>query len=1031
LGSTDNPLQPGDRIGSYEVEATSNPVKYDTDGDGLSDYRESRFNRDREIKVATTPESAKAFREAERNNESDSFQHLSTLSVGSSPLLKHSDSDGIPDGVEAARGLAPSDPDTDQDGIPDDVEAQEDLYPRLHDFRPPKVRAELDTNGQRTRYRITLNARDPSGVGVGRIIKGGQQQDAYYYMGTEFVGNDQNLAFSVDRGFFGNIGAGLSGYINPSKVNIEIEDVHENSVQKEIKGPNNLGKVAEGFADASIPWVSEAGVAIFAPASGLADGISVLKNDLVAAVYLAGSPSEYDDAVIKAIRSFNQLKNIVVSSEKRNKALSTIVRHYGNRRSQLNPFDDGSKYQDAFAFGYSLGYASSYLIPIAAEEKAAQLAAKAPYIGGLIRSVGRVQSSIKGALAGSAMWTGGKIARRIPSVDFDVGNRIRDVDLSGRAKRVVGQTADAFDDTPLPEMRRVSRLFERNGDSDLKEWLTTDLDSTNRLEDGLTYLSRTGQRGWDLLSGLGDGARQRLLRLRDNAALQRQMTEAWASGDAEFADIGRATERYDALDSREARNSFENVLEAEGPDAVTVTGKLPDGGLETVLDADLPDRQKADAIRKLSDADNTEAIGDWIGDGDSDTVNFIAESDSDTLDTLAGACRAGTSDVSTSASTTRDCLSRSDLSESKRDYIEEDPDANDFLDAFPKGDDTGLRLYARLDENQLRTLLDNVDDARGGNRDLSQSGFAKNLRELSQEAADGERSEFAEVTDALATGEVDLNSPYVTGGVPQAIPLRDLATDLQKVGDGDLASLARGMEEYGSSTYDDFSALREDINRLNPDNGDPVTGLGETIESGTARDGDLPDPARESNFKGMAGEIDVANNQLDRSQIDLSDITLQKGIGSDDIADYYESNSRYDLKKIGKGRSDIDVDIVNGVAIESKNRDYIPTDFRLVEPARFASEVESLRKKLETIAASGEDNIVVATKADPDRNLCSEFSDTKCQRFLSSLGTSQDYTTLREMANIVEEKFNNDPNVDRSIEITFKSYESVGESNDS
>ena len=99
---------------------------------------------------------------------------------------------------------------------------------------------------------------------------------------------------------------------------------------------------------------------LFSSTSGLADGISVFKNDMITTATVVGNPDKWGPAAKKTAQGLNQLKGVAMKSEKREKALGAMVKHYGNRRRQMNPFEEGSKYHEGFAVAYSGGYSSSY-----------------------------------------------------------------------------------------------------------------------------------------------------------------------------------------------------------------------------------------------------------------------------------------------------------------------------------------------------------------------------------------------------------------------------------------------------------------------------------------------------------------------------------------------------------------------------------------------------------------------------------------------------------------------------------------------
>ncbi|ACV12202.1 hypothetical protein Huta_2034 [Halorhabdus utahensis DSM 12940] len=98
------------------------------------------------------------------------------------------------------------------------------------------------------------------------------------------------------------------------------------------------------------------------------------------------------------------------------------------------------------------------------------------------------------------------------------------------------------------------------------EWLTRNVEApdSERYQRGLVYLRRTGAEGKQLLSRLRPDARSALLRLREKAGLQRQLTKAWVRGDIDASDIGKVTRRYDGLDA-EGRAAFVTLSSTRVP----------------------------------------------------------------------------------------------------------------------------------------------------------------------------------------------------------------------------------------------------------------------------------------------------------------------------------------------------------------------------------------------------------------------------------------------------------------------------------
>lgn len=83
----------------------TDPYRYDTDGDGLSDFEEARVFQSNPLAVDTDGDNLTDFEEVDKTN--------------SSPIRKDTDGDGLTDDVEVARGTNPRLVDTDGDGISD------------------------------------------------------------------------------------------------------------------------------------------------------------------------------------------------------------------------------------------------------------------------------------------------------------------------------------------------------------------------------------------------------------------------------------------------------------------------------------------------------------------------------------------------------------------------------------------------------------------------------------------------------------------------------------------------------------------------------------------------------------------------------------------------------------------------------------------------------------------------------------------------------------------------------------------------
>lgn len=118
----------------------------------------------------------------------------------------------------------------------------------------------------------------------------------------------------------------------------------------------------------------------------------------------------------------------------------------------------------------------------------------------------------------------------------------------------------------------------------------------------------------------------------------------------------------------------------------------------------------------------------------------------------------------------------------------------------------------------------------------------------------------------------------------------------------------------------------------------------------------------------------------------------------------------------GSGRvTDIDVD-TRRAAYESKNQDFRPFTDAGFAYRRTGQQLNELRKKLNTIAASGKDEIVVVVKEGQlDVNYRTEFEFDRSKRFPDAV---DDIETIDDIGTKVESNFD-------GVEVTFKTYSEV------
>ncbi|MFC6756888.1 MULTISPECIES: hypothetical protein [Haloarcula] len=169
-------------------------------------------------------------------------------------------------------------------------------------------------------------------------------------------------------------------------------------------------------------------------------------------------------------------------------------------------------------------------------------------------------------------------------------------------------------------------------------------------------------------------------------------------------------------------------------------------------------------------------------------------------------------------------------------------------------------------------------------------------------------------------------------------------------------------------------------------------------------------------YKAVTGEVRTADELIGRSDVSANQVTMSEDVPLSDVPSRYRSDPDLELKRGSEIDSkletsvDIDGDTFESPAVESKNFGDLADDNGFVQGQR----ARDLRRKLETQAAAGEDEIVVATN-DPDF----EFSDEAREKFASNVN---DYEKLSDIGDVVESKFD-----DRDMTVKFVSYDELSD----
>ncbi|MDS0261029.1 hypothetical protein NDI56_16640 [Haloarcula sp. S1CR25-12] len=169
-------------------------------------------------------------------------------------------------------------------------------------------------------------------------------------------------------------------------------------------------------------------------------------------------------------------------------------------------------------------------------------------------------------------------------------------------------------------------------------------------------------------------------------------------------------------------------------------------------------------------------------------------------------------------------------------------------------------------------------------------------------------------------------------------------------------------------------------------------------------------------YKAVTGEVRTADKLIARSDVSVNQVTMSKDVPRSRVPSRYQDDPNLNLKDGSEIDTkletsiEIDGETFESPAIESKNYGDLADDSGFVQGQR----ARDLRRKLETQAAAGEDEIIVATN-DPDF----EFSNEAREKFRDNVN---DYDKLSDIGDVVESKFD-----DRDITVKFVSYDELSD----
>lgn len=375
-------------------EAQSNPVKVDSDNDGLSDAAERDVYTVRFTDSSSDTELFKQETAVSSNpdlNLADVQSTLTEIQVSPDPLSADTDGDEVPDNVEIEAGTNPRDKDTDGDNIDDLNETSADLPnsdPTLFDQRKPeitinsiKITTVNDQEGNPldvfdTKYTVEFSVEDAAGVSSVTVKRGDDSEEIDIDGGK----NVTKTASVVAESFLAQAGQLALG----KRIQIKATDTNGNSgefVSKTTPGAySGLVKTVAKFTPTRIG--TNLIVTLFGLIRGVAD--TVLGVALSLFDFLKDLVFNFTDQISDLIEGFSTFLEAAFQSP-----VGLIKSFFGTYQADM---------RDANPFSVSLLPPGTDNVADALSQKSGQIAA-AGGLGAIMLPIGGTAAGTTAALA--------------------------------------------------------------------------------------------------------------------------------------------------------------------------------------------------------------------------------------------------------------------------------------------------------------------------------------------------------------------------------------------------------------------------------------------------------------------------------------------------------------------------------------------------------------------------------------------------------------------------------------------------------
>lgn len=508
---------PANATGKIWTAPSSDPTTNDTDGDGLTDATETRTRTT--VARTISREDTVTVLESGTPSRSTLEDAYGTTQVSSDPWRYDTDSDGLSDGRERTLGTDPDRRDTDEDGIDDRTEVRTRNDPSLYDVRPPTIEVQyafyrIPETSLDTTYEVNVIASDDAGVQRLALLKGGDVRTSKTFDPTDRDNETviETLSFtdravetrdvdtsSVKSTFTSVIGAASDAASSAAgtvadttlgtTVYVRATDANENSRRRVgVQRANFYGEVSgDLFTGDSI--IDRQAAETFGTVSGVSASFGVLFRDISTFI---DDPTAFVDGIGALLEVIGE-EGLGIAD----RLIDTYVKQFQRKQAQNNPYGslDNKEYPDLYDRfrrnwyeGYVGGFLLKFVISAGVGKAAKSTVKNVDRVNDIadrlrdtraLRALARVQDAKEAA-------KGRVVARVLLASDDAAEPVLSQADTAGQAFRVwrVQRRIDAdVADLPDSQQARLGRTIARGGPETARAIRQLDQDALDDLTD--------------------------------------------------------------------------------------------------------------------------------------------------------------------------------------------------------------------------------------------------------------------------------------------------------------------------------------------------------------------------------------------------------------------------------------------------------------------------------------------------------------------------------------------------------------------